>query len=206
VSAGEGARGLLDVVAATANADKVAEIAEILEGAGVRLLPRPEGVPDVEETGDSLLANARLKAHAVARVAGMAAVADDSGLEVDALGGAPGVWSSRYAGPQASYEDNVQKLLHEMVDLHGAGNRTARFRTVALVAYPDGRELWREGAVDGYIAAAPRGSGGFGYDPVFVPAEADGRTFAEMSASDKHALSHRGRAFRALAAALVGRG
>jgi XTP/dITP diphosphohydrolase len=195
----------ITLVAATANPDKAAEIREILEAArsGIVLLGRPGGVPEVEETGETLEENARLKAVALAEVTGIPSVADDTGLEVDALGGAPGVWSARYAGEEATYADNVAKLLRELGALpESGGERRARFRTVALVHFPDGRELWREGAVDGKIGEVPRGSGGFGYDPVFIPDEADGRTFAELSAAEKHAISHRGRAFRALADAL----
>lgn len=198
----------LSLVTATANPDKAAEIQEILGRAGgVVLLPRPGHVPDVEETGDTLEENARLKAAALTAATGMPAVADDTGLEVEAIGGAPGVYSARYAGEHATYADNVAKLLHALDALPDrGGERRARFRSVAFVKFPDGRELWREGAVDGTIAAAARGEGGFGYDPVFVPDEGDGRTFAELSAEEKHALSHRGRAFRALADALRAEG
>src|SRR5579885_2901846 len=127
------------------------------------------------------------------RATGTAAVADDTGLEVDALGGAPGVYAARYAGEDATYADNVAKLLRELGALgDGGGARRARFRTVALVAFPDGSEVWADGAVDGTIAAAPRGDRGFGYDPVFEPDESGGRTFAEMNAAEKDAMSHRG--------------
>ena len=197
--------GRLVLVAATANPDKAAEIREILGGVGgVALLDRPGGVPEVQETGDTLVDNARLKAAALTAATGLAAVADDTGLEVDALGGAPGVFAARYAGEGASYTENVAKLLSELAALPDRGGaRRARFRTVAFVRFPDGRELWREGAIEGTIADAPRGVSGFGYDPVFVPDEGDGRTFAELSGSEKHAISHRGRAFRALADALA---
>jgi XTP/dITP diphosphohydrolase len=191
----------LVLVMATANPDKAAEIREILATVdGVRLLPRPADVPDVEETGDTLEANARLKAAALAVATGMPAIADDTGLEVDALGGAPGVRSSRYAGEDATYADNVAKLLAELDASPGRGGpRRARFRTVVMVRFPDGRELWREGVVTGAVAETSRGGGGFGYDPVFVPDEGDGRTFAELRPEEKHAISHRGRALRALA-------
>ncbi|HET9077364.1 MAG TPA: RdgB/HAM1 family non-canonical purine NTP pyrophosphatase [Acidimicrobiales bacterium] len=184
-------------VLATANPDKAVEISAIL-GPGVELRPRPDSVGEVDETGDTLVENARLKALALARATGEPAIADDTGLEVDALGGAPGVRSARYAGENAGYADNVAKLLAELDGV--APPRTARFRTVALAAWPDGRELTAEGFVAGTIATEARGSSGFGYDPLFVPDEGDGRTFAEMSPEDKHRLSHRGRAFRALAA------
>jgi XTP/dITP diphosphohydrolase len=192
----------LTLVLASANPDKAAEIAQILTASlAVDLRPRPPSVPDVEETGDTLVANARLKARALAEATGLPAVADDTGLEVAALGGAPGVYSARYAGPEATYADNVAKLLGA---LGSTADRRARFVTVALVAYPDGREVAAEGAVTGTIAPAPRGEGGFGYDPVFVPDEGDGRTFAEMAPDEKNQLSHRGRAFRALAGQLAG--
>jgi XTP/dITP diphosphohydrolase len=192
-------------VLATANADKAAEIAAIL-GDAVELVPRPADVPEVEETGATLEDNARLKARAVAAATGLPAVADDTGLEVDGLGGAPGVYSSRFAGRGATYADNVAKLLRELEGARG-GDRHARFRTVALAYWPDGTELVVEGRVEGSIAEAARGHGGFGYDPVFVPEEGDGRTFAELadeSPQAKHRLSHRGRAFTALAARLSG--
>lgn len=185
------------LVLASANPDKVREIQAIL--AGHELLPRPASVGDVEETGTTLEENARLKAVALVEATGEAAVADDTGLEVAALDGAPGVYSARYAGEGATYSDNVTKLVRA---LGGVRDRRARFRTVALARFPDGREVIAEGFVDGTIAEAPRGSEGFGYDPLFVPDDGDGRTFAEMTAEEKHAVSHRGRAFRALDALL----
>ncbi|HWC12470.1 MAG TPA: RdgB/HAM1 family non-canonical purine NTP pyrophosphatase [Acidimicrobiales bacterium] len=185
------------LVLATANLDKAVEIAAMLPGFDV--VPRPPEVPDVDETADTLEGNARLKAAAVADATGEVAVADDTGLEVDALGGRPGVSAARYAGPGASYGDNVAKLLSE---LEGVADRRARFRTVALARFPDGREVVAEGTVEGEIARRPRGTNGFGYDPVFVPAGGDGRTFAEMTRAEKDDVSHRGRAFRALLASL----
>ena len=199
-----GTSGRLTLVLATANPDKVSEIEAILASEALHLLPRPAGVEEVEETGQTLHDNARLKARALVAATGTAAVADDTGLEVDALGGAPGVVSARYAGEDATYGDNVDKLLRELAVRPGAGgSRRARFRTVALAAFPDGTEVAAEGVVEGWIAGEPKGSGGFGYDPVFVPDGGGGRTFAEMSAAEKHACSHRGRAFRALAAELA---
>lgn len=189
---------------ASANPDKVAEIARVLDGL-VDLLPRPADLADVVEDAPDLAGNARLKAVAVCAAAGAAAVSDDTGLEVDALDGAPGVFSARYAGDDATYDDNVQKLLDEL-DRVGATDpkqRTARFRTVVMVVRPDGSELCVEGSVEGVIASERRGRGGFGYDPIFVPVEGDGRSFAEMG-DEKHEISHRGRALRALAAALSG--
>jgi XTP/dITP diphosphohydrolase len=191
-------------VTASANPAKVAEVAAIL-GDAVALAPRPDHVPDVVEDADTLEGNARLKAAAIAEATGCPAVADDTGLEVEALEGAPGVRSARYAGEAAVDADNVAKLLAELA-ARGAStpeDRRARFRTVALVRWPDGREVHAEGTVTGTIAEAPRGSAGFGYDPVFVPDGGEGRTFAEMSADEKHAVSHRGRAFRALLDALA---
>lgn len=192
------------LVVASANPAKVAEMAAILGAAGVELEPRPDSLPDVVEDAPDLVGNARLKATAVTRATGEPAVADDTGLEVDALGGAPGVRSARYSGDACDDEANVAKLLDELerVGATAPDERRARFRTVALVTFPDGSELVAHGVVEGVIAAAPRGGAGFGYDPVFVPDEGDGRTFAEMSAQDKHAISHRGRAFRALAVAI----
>jgi XTP/dITP diphosphohydrolase len=185
------------LVLASANPDKATEIAAIL--VGHELLPRPAHVPDVEETGTTLEENARLKAVALVDATGEAAVADDTGLEVAALDGAPGVYSARYAGEDATYADNVAKLL---AALDGVADRRARFRTVALARFPDGTERLAEGIVDGVIATEARGDAGFGYDPIFVPDGGGGRTFAEMSADEKHAVSHRGRAFRALDALL----
>jgi XTP/dITP diphosphohydrolase len=197
----------LRLVLASANPDKAAEIAAVLEGAlDVELVPRPPEVPDVVEDGATLLDNARLKARALVAATGLPAVADDTGLEVEALGGAPGVYSARYAGEEATYADNVAKLLAELDALpDDGGARVARFRTVALAAFPDSTEVWAEGMVDGTISREAQGSAGFGYDPVFVPTEGGGRTFAEMTPEVKHAISHRGRAFRALAAALAER-
>lgn len=189
------------LVCASANPDKVAEIATIL-GDVVELVPRPAGVPDVVEDADTLEGNARLKAAAIVAATGEPAVADDTGLEVDALGGLPGVRTGRFAGDDATYADNRARLLRE---LDGVRDRRARFRTVAMVVWPDGSELCAEGVCEGTIAEQERGARGFGYDPLFVPAEGDGRTFAEMTEDEKHALSHRGRAFRALLAALAAR-
>ncbi|MGH9153262.1 MAG: RdgB/HAM1 family non-canonical purine NTP pyrophosphatase [Acidimicrobiales bacterium] len=186
------------LVLASANPDKAAEIAAVLNG--FELVPRPAEVGDVEETGQTLEDNALLKARAVLAATGEAAVADDTGLEVDALGGAPGVYSARYAGPGATYADNVAALLAALGD---RPDRAARFRTVAVACLPDGREVVAEGVVAGAITTEARGEAGFGYDPVFVPAGGDGRTFAQMAPGEKNAVSHRGRAFRALAALLA---
>ena len=184
-------------VCASANPDKVAEIADLLRDVVV-LLPRPDSVGDIVEDADTLLGNARLKARAIAQASGLPAVADDTGLEVDALDGAPGVHTARFAGDNATYADNRAKLLGVLRNVAPA-LRTARFRTVALVAYPDGSEQWAAGVCEGSIALVERGERGFGYDAVFVPNEGDDRTFAEMSVEEKHSVGHRGRAFRALA-------
>jgi XTP/dITP diphosphohydrolase len=187
-------------VLATANPDKAAEIAAVLadRGLALDLVPRPADVPDVEESGLTLEDNARLKAVAISDATEEPAIADDTGLEVDALDGAPGVRSARFAGERATYADNVAKLVAMLRDVPPE-RRTARFATVALARFPDGREVAATGAVRGVIAEEPRGREGFGYDPVFVPDEGDGRTFAEMAPEEKNRLSHRGRAFRTLA-------
>ena len=187
------------LVLATANLDKARELAALLDGFEVVL--RPADLPDVEETADTLEGNARLKAAAVMEATGELAVADDTGLEVDALDGRPGVWAARYAGPAATYADNVAKLLDELGGVP-RDRRSARFRTVAMALFPDGREVVAEGTVEGRIAEAPRGGAGFGYDPIFLPDGGDGRTFAEMTTEEKSRVSHRGRAMRALAEAL----
>ncbi len=187
---------MIELVCASANPNKVAEMAEVLAGAAI-LLPRPQGMGEVVEDADTLEGNARLKALAVCRFAGAASLADDTGLEVDALGGAPGVCSARYAGPDASYGDNLARLLADLRDVPEA-QRTARFRTVAMVCFPDGSEISAEGTVEGVITIDPRGEGGFGYDPVFAPTAGGGRTFSELGPAAKNATSHRGRALRAL--------
>lgn len=184
----------MQLVCASANPDKVVEIQQLLAGV-VDLLPRPADVPDVVEDADSLLGNARLKAAALCAATGLPAVSDDTGLEVDALGGAPGVHAAHYAGEGCTYADNRRKLLAELA---GVTDRRAAFRTVAIVVWPDGTEVAVEGVCPGLITAEERGEVGFGYDAVFQPDEGGGATFAEMGAAAKHAISHRGRAFRAL--------
>jgi XTP/dITP diphosphohydrolase len=199
----------LRLVLATANPDKAKEITAILGTVpGVVLLPRPSSVPDVEETGDTLVDNARLKARALVEATGLPAVADDTGLEVAALGGAPGVYSARFASDHATYADNVAKLLEELARVGALRpvRRSAVFRCIALVAYPDGEDVWASGEVTGVITPEAVGRSGFGYDPVFAPDDGDGDTFAQMSSEEKHRISHRGRAFRALSALLGGTG
>jgi XTP/dITP diphosphohydrolase len=188
----------MQLVCASANPDKVTEIAAILDGL-VELLPRPAGVPDVVEDGETLVANARLKATAICAATGLPAVSDDTGLFVDALDGAPGIYAARFAGEHATYADNRAKLLAE---LNGATDRAARFISAVMVVWPDGRELVVEGVCEGTIATAELGERGFGYDAVFKPADGDGRSFAQMSDAEKNRISHRARALHALLVAL----
>jgi XTP/dITP diphosphohydrolase len=191
-------------VLATASPHKTEEIGAILGAAlpGIELVPRPEDVPDVVEDGLTFQDNARLKAVALCDATGLPAIADDTGLEVDALDGAPGVHSARFAGGPDAAPDVERNLALLLERLRGVPTerRTARFVTVALVHYPDGREVVAFGDVEGRIVddghAVPDG---FAYDRVFAPDEGDGRTFAEMTPEEKHVISHRGRAFRTLA-------
>jgi XTP/dITP diphosphohydrolase len=189
---------VIRLVCASANPDKVVEIQQLLVDV-VDLVPRPDHVPDVVEDADTLVGNARLKSAAIASATGLPAVADDTGLEVAALDGAPGVHTARYAGDGCSYEDNRRKMLRE---LDGVTDRAAAFRTVAMVVWPDGSELAVEGVCRGVITTEERGDIGFGYDAIFQPDEGRGLTFAEMSSEAKHAISHRGRAFQQLLIAL----
>lgn len=182
------------LVVASKNPDKISEIEEILDETGLAgEVVRGLDWPDVEETGSTLEENALLKARAVVAATGLPVLADDTGLEVNALDGAPGVHTARFAGEGARYEDNVAKML-EVLD--GAGDRSATFRTVVALAFPDGVEITAGGVLEGVIAKRPRGEGGFGYDPVF---EVEGRTLSEMGVEEKNRLSHRARAIRALA-------
>lgn len=186
-------------VLATANPDKAREIVALLARVApdVEVEARPADVPDVPEVGETLEDNARMKAVALAAATDQPAIADDTGLHVDALDGAPGVHTARYAGEGATYADNVAKLLDELSGVP-LERRVARFATVAIARWPDGLEVAALGEVEGVITTGARGEGGFGYDPVFVPLEGDGRTFAEMSEDEKHTLSHRARAFGTL--------
>ena len=183
------------VVCASANPHKAEELSRLLAGL-VEIRPRPGSVGEIAETGDTLEANAILKATAVAEATGQVALADDTGLEVDALGGAPGVRTARFAGPDADDAANRRALLDALA---GASSRTATFRTVIALADPGGAAECFVGRCRGSIAPSERGAGGFGYDALFVPAEGDGRTFAEMSPQEKDAVSHRRRAVDALA-------
>ncbi|HJQ94541.1 MAG TPA: RdgB/HAM1 family non-canonical purine NTP pyrophosphatase [Acidimicrobiia bacterium] len=189
------------LVVASKNPDKIKEIAEVLAGSGLGLeLVDGLSWPNIEETGETLEENALKKAREVFDATGIPSVADDTGLFVNALGGLPGVNTARFAGPHATYADNVARLLEE---LKGIEDRTASFRSVvALVAEND--ELIAEGVLDGFIALAPRGSGGFGYDPVFEVS--NGRTLAELDANTKNMLSHRATALRNLFGALASPG
>ena len=183
-------------VSATGNPDKLREIVAIL-GDEFELLPRPEGLAEPEENAATLEGNARIKAVCVVKASGLPAIADDTGLEVDALDGEPGVRSARFAGENATYAQNVALLL-EQLEGTPATARTARFKTIAIALWPDGKEVIAEGIVEGRIATTPRGTNGFGYDPVFIPADNPDRTLAEMTNKEKNAISARGRAFREL--------
>jgi XTP/dITP diphosphohydrolase len=187
-----------EVVLATRNRDKGRELAAILAGAGVRIRTLDEfpGAPEVVEDGETCEANAIKKALSALRFTGLPAVADDTGLLVDALGGRPGVHAARYAGAGATYEDNWRKLLRELEGVPRE-KRTARFVTIAALARPGERVEVMEGVLAGLIAEAPAGAGGFGYDPVFWVPEL-GRTLAELDPTEKNRVSHRARAFAKL--------
>jgi XTP/dITP diphosphohydrolase len=181
------------LVVASKNVDKIAEIESVFESVGLDIeIVRGLEWSDVEEIGETLEENALLKARAVATATGLPSVADDTGLEVQALDGAPGVRTGRYAGPDATYKDNVARLLRE---LDGVVDRRATFRTVVAVVNPEGGEIVSEGLLHGQIAHAPRGEFGFGYDPVF---EVKGQTLGEMTMTDKNHVSHRAQALRNL--------
>lgn len=187
------------LVLASGNPDKLAEVRAILDGRSCGIVPVTSLVPDwdCEETGGTIRENAAIKALAAARATSMPSIADDTGLFVTALGGAPGIYSARYAGSSATYADNVAKLLRVLKWEEGASRR-AFFRTAAALALPDGRMLTVTGEVEGVILEEPAGTGGFGYDPVFfVPSL--GCTYAECPACEKNAASHRARAFTELA-------
>jgi len=194
----------LRLVLATRNEDKVHEIREALDGLPVglmSLIELPE-IGEIEETGDTLEENALLKAETVSAATGLPALADDTGLEVEALDGRPGVRSSRYAGEDATYEDNVRKLLKEMKGVPPA-KRGASFRTVIALVFPGGKSRTVEGYCRGSIELEARGENGFGYDPVFTP-EGSSFTFAELTLAQKNAISHRGRAIVAARRLLAG--
>ena len=187
------------IVLASGNPGKLAELRALLAGHGCEVLAQEElGIAAPVEDGDDFRANALIKARHAAAASGLPAIADDSGLEVDALGGRPGVHSARYAGPAASAADNNQRLLAELADVPPQ-RRSARFRCVLACVRDAGdpTPLIAEGAWEGWIATAPRGAGGFGYDPLFIGV-ADGRTAAELPVAEKNRLSHRGQALAAL--------
>ena len=187
----------MKIVFATANAGKLREAAEVL-GPGFEIVPPASlGITeDIPETGSTLQENSLQKAQYLFERTGLPSFADDTGVEVDALGGAPGIYSARYAGPGHDNQANMAKLLAELVRLE---DRTARFHTVVTLILADGQPRFFEGVCKGSIGREKRGSGGFGYDPVFLPDAYPGRTLAEVSEEEKNAVSHRGQALRAMA-------
>lgn len=191
---------MLTLVCATANPHKAQELGELLSALGsFTLLPRPSEVGEIDEDGETFVDNAIVKAQAICLATGKAAIADDSGLLVAALEGRPGVHSARYSGVGATDADNRDKLLFE---LQGVADRRATFTAAIAVAFPDGVIIVAEGEVHGTVTTRATGKDGFGYDPLFVPNEGDGRSFGEMTATEKHELSHRRRALESLVAAL----
>ena len=190
----------MKIVIATRNRHKAVELQTLLHGAGYDAVQLDEidpdnKIPEVEETGTTFKENALLKAHAIAKATGLPSVADDTGLEVDALGGAPGIFSARYSGENCTYEDNVKKLLRELSDI-ADDRRTARFKTVAVYVHKE-TELSAEGVVEGVITEKAEGVGGFGYDPVFSVLDMK-KTYAQLADEEKNRVSHRGKAIRSL--------
>ena len=186
----------MKVIAATKNKGKIREMEEILSELGIEIVSQQNmGIDvDVEETGDTFEKNALIKARAVAMISDSPVLADDSGICVDALGGAPGVYSARYAGDNATDEDKINKMLCE---IGNSEDRSAKFVTAVAFIFPDGREVTATGEVKGHITEKPAGGGGFGYDPIFFSEELK-KTFAEASDEEKNSVSHRGRALRNL--------
>lgn len=186
----------MKVIAATKNKGKIREMEEILSELGIEIVSQQDmGIDvDVEETGDAFEKNALIKARAVAMISDSPVLADDSGICVDALGGAPGVYSARYAGDNATDEDKINKMLCE---IGNSEDRSAKFVTAVAFIFPDGREITATGEVKGHITEKPAGGGGFGYDPIFFSEELK-KTFAEASDEEKNSVSHRGRALRNL--------
>lgn len=186
----------MKVIAATKNKGKIREMEEILSELGIEIVSQQDmGIDvDVEETGDTFEKNALIKARAVAMISDSPVLADDSGICVDALGGAPGVYSARYAGDNATDEDKINKMLCE---IGNSEDRSAKFVTAVAFIFPDGREITATGEVKGHITEKPAGGGGFGYDPIFFSEELK-KTFAEASDEEKNSVSHRGRALRNL--------
>ncbi|HEX2267188.1 MAG TPA: RdgB/HAM1 family non-canonical purine NTP pyrophosphatase [Actinomycetota bacterium] len=190
------------LVIATRNAGKVREILQICVEWPVEWVTyETASWPEVEETGEGYLENALLKARTAAEAVGTPALADDSGIEVDALGGGPGPRSARFAGENATDEENL-RLLIDRVQGTGEDRRSARYRCVAACAWPDGSDVWAEETCEGKLIVDPRGTGGFGYDPIFVP-EGYEQTMAELTPDEKHRISHRGKAFRSLNALMT---
>ena len=191
------------LVLASHNPGKLAELRALLAPHGVAIALSGElGLPEPAETGLTFADNARLKAHAAARASGLPALADDSGLEAHGLGGAPGVHSARWAGPERDFAKAMARVRDELHLRYGdfaRADRSAAFVAALCLAWPDGHEELAEGRVEGELVDPPRGSGGFGYDPMFVP-EGESRTFGEMARADKQRLSHRARALRRLLA------
>ena len=197
----------MEIVLATANRGKIAEIVEIMGGLPVTFVTKDQMPPwpEIVESGDTYLENALIKARALVEFSGKAAIADDSGIEIDALDGAPGVRSARFSGPQATDEQNNQRMAQLLKDVP-AEKRTARYRCVAVLVTPDGTTIDAEGTCEGRIAVAPEGDNGFGYDPWFIPAEQpEGQelTFGLLPLDFKHGISHRGKALRELAAKMT---
>lgn len=186
----------MKLILASNNADKLREIREILEGTGVEVVPQREAGCDfeAEETGTTFEENARIKARAAMAATGLPAVADDSGLEVNAMGGAPGVYSSRFAGGRP-YPEVCRDIIARVGESESP-DRGARYVCAVVCAFPDGREICVRGTTEGEIGCELRGTGGFGYDPMFVVPGTDGKTMAELTEQEKNAISHRGRAFR----------
>ena len=190
----------MKIVIATRNRHKAVELQTLLHGAGYDAVQLDEidpdnKIPEVEETGTTFKENALLKAQAIAKATGLPAIGDDTGLEVDALGGAPGIFSARYSGENCTYEDNVKKLLRELSDV-ADDRRTARFKTVAVYVHKE-TELSAEGVVEGVITEKEEGVGGFGYDPVFSVLDMK-KTYAQLADEEKNRVSHRGKAIRSL--------
>ena len=204
IETGSGRQGIMQLVIATTNPGKKAEYAAILGDLGYELLSLPDlGVEQViEESGATYAENALLKARGYAKATGMLTLADDSGLEVDVLDGAPGLHSARYAGAAATDEDRCQLLLHELAGVPSE-QRTARFRCLIALVWPDGREELCEGVVEGRINESPSGKNGFGYDPVFLVGDS-AHTMAEIPTAEKNQISHRARAAQAARALLQG--
>lgn len=186
-----------EIIFASGNAGKLKEVQAMLPQYTVLGLKDIGWEADIPETGDTLKANALIKAETIFKARQLAVFADDTGLEVNALGGRPGVYSARYAGPDCNPDDNMDLLLKE---LEGNSDRSAQFKTV--ICYFDGNPTYFEGVVEGEIAPKRLGDEGFGYDPIFIPTEKDGRSFAQMPVAEKNEISHRGRALQKLKAFL----